>query len=215
MQTLTSTRLHFPISFASLATSHFHEKSSSFSPIRISPSSPSTPGIHPWRVNVCSTFPFRLPRWKQTAPGLGHLLSLSYFLCLLTSLFPASFLSFSFSFLSCSFVSILLFDSRPNSVFLVVSTLPSYPSIHRTIHTGQIVGKHLSNGNKSVMDFISYIRIVCIICFVLLLYVYILYLCMYVCIDMYWRWIVTNYNTPILFIICKLLYISNYKYYRL
>lgn len=99
MQALTSTRLHFPISFASLATSHFHEKSSPFSPIRISPSSPSTAGIHPWRVNVCSTFPFRLPRWKQTAPGLGHLLSLSYFLCLLISLFPASFLSFSFSFL--------------------------------------------------------------------------------------------------------------------
>lgn len=182
MQAPTSTRLHFPISFASLATSHFHEKSSPFSPIRVSPSSPSTPEIHPWRVNVCSTFPFRLPRWKQTAPGLGHLLSLSYFLCLLASLFSALFLSFSFSFLFLRVYPLIRLSAQ---LGISSSLYSSCPSIHRTIHTGQIVGKHLSNGNKSVMDLVSYIRIVCIICFVLLLYVYILYLCMYVstCID--------------------------------
>lgn len=92
--------------------------------------------------------------------------------------FPLLFFHFPSRF--CSFVSILLFDSRLKSVFLVVSTLPSCPSIHRTKYTGQIVGKHLSSGNKSVMDFVSYIRIVCIISFVLLLYVYILYVYMYV-----------------------------------
>lgn len=177
MQAPTSTRLHFPISFASLATSHFHEKSSPFSPIRISPPSPSTPGIHPWRVNVCSTFPFRLPRWKQTAPGLGHLLGLTFYACSPLS-FPLLFFRFPLRF--CSFVSILLFHCRLNSVFLVVSTLPSCPSIHRTIHTGQIVGKHLSNGNKSVTDFVSYIRIVCLYCLFCIVIVCIHIICMYV-----------------------------------
>lgn len=132
MQAPTSSRLHFPISFASLVTSHFHEKSSPFPPIRISPSSPSTPGIHPRWVNVCSTFPFRLPRWKQTAPGLGHIPSLSYFLCLHTSLLPTSFLSFSFSFL---FLHVYLLIRLSAQLGISSSFYPSVVSLDSTCDT--------------------------------------------------------------------------------
>lgn len=142
----------------------------------------------------------------------------SVLLFMLTHLSLSRFFSFVFLFVSILFLRVYPLIRLSTQLGISSSFYPSVVSLDSSydeIHTGQIVGKHLCNGNKSVMDFISYIRIVCIICFVLLLYVYILYLCMYVCIDMYWRWIVTNYNTSILFIICKLLYISNYKYYRL